>query len=550
MKTPESPAPRQSQARRTVLDRILNTPHLEQVVPRLSPDILHRVIQNCGLEDCGELVMLATPRQLRRIFDLDLWHTVQTGIDEQFDADRFGVWLEVLAESGISEAAKKVAELDPDLMIVGLAQHARVFECAMVTPYRTTDGQESTATHVSVEGLACDVGGYRLVAKRTDSWEAIVSILISLDAEHPDCFHRVMRGCRTLSNAGFERDGLDELLSERDQAIFDLSFDRERRRDKQGYVPPVQARAFLEAARHLRLGSDAIPAADPGARAYLRSFDAPAPSQGASPERAHVEKATASSEGPVEGAAELLDVLLEAGIISQQPSALLNGSQQDHSAALSSIRAHMQFLFDFDHAAYARRNEELTYLANTIVAGCTLQARPFTAQEAWDAAVAVCNLGLENYPSAWIATKSLPQDFLIRHDLVLVFQIGWTVLHKEVAMYAAERLQEVLAGLRCRDSTIQSSLDTLQVALSRCQQARVPWGARRALDVIAILDMPAWAALLGLMDEFPVLPAALSASRNSKARSFSASAFEFISENSQIASIRHYMQSLPETLRP
>src|SRR6516162_2624975 len=102
--------PEKRHDRRTVLARILDTPHLEQVVPRLSPDILHRVIQNCGLEDCGELVMLATPRQLRRIFDLDLWHTVQTGIDEQFDADRFGVWLEVLAESGISEAAKKVAE--------------------------------------------------------------------------------------------------------------------------------------------------------------------------------------------------------------------------------------------------------------------------------------------------------------------------------------------------------------------------------------------------------------------------------------------------------
>jgi len=33
-------------------------------------------------------------------------------------------------------------------------------------------------------------------------------------------------------------------------------------------------------------------------------------------------------------------------------------------------------------------------------------------------------------------------------------------------------------------------------------------------DVIAILDTPAWAALLGLIDECPVLHAALRASRN------------------------------------
>src|SRR5689334_14291160 len=55
MRTPESPAPRRSQDRHTVLARILGLPHLERVVPRLSPDILHRVIQSCGLEDCGEL---------------------------------------------------------------------------------------------------------------------------------------------------------------------------------------------------------------------------------------------------------------------------------------------------------------------------------------------------------------------------------------------------------------------------------------------------------------------------------------------------------------
>jgi hypothetical protein len=78
----------------------------------------------------------------------------------------------------------------------------------------------------------------------------------------------------------------------------------------------------------------------------------------------------------------------------------------------------------------------------------------------------------------------------------------------------------------------------------------VPWRARDALDVIAILDMPAWAALLGLIDEFPVLHAALRASRNPRQRSVSATAFEFISENGQITAVREFMRSLPETLRP
>src|SRR6516162_1281178 len=98
MKESKGLARLESPERRTVLERILDAPNLEQIVPRLQPEVLHRVIQSCGLEDCGEFVMLATPAQLTRIFDLDLWRAVLPGMDEQFDADRFGVLLEVLAE--------------------------------------------------------------------------------------------------------------------------------------------------------------------------------------------------------------------------------------------------------------------------------------------------------------------------------------------------------------------------------------------------------------------------------------------------------------------
>src|SRR5262245_12216006 len=175
---------------RSLLDRILNTPSLEQVVPRLRPDLLHRVIQSCGLEERGELVALATPEQLARVFDLDLWRAAQTGLDEQFDADRFGVWLEALVESGAAAAAQKLAGMDVDLVVAGLAQHALVYDRAAVAPYETMDGEQAAAIRGVDDGLASDVGGYLLVARRADSWEAIVEVLTSLDAEHPDYFHQ------------------------------------------------------------------------------------------------------------------------------------------------------------------------------------------------------------------------------------------------------------------------------------------------------------------------------------------------------------------------
>jgi hypothetical protein len=210
----------------------------------------------------------------------------------------------------------------------------------------------------------------------------------------------------------------------------------------------------------------------------------------------------------------------------------------------------MQFVFESDPAAYARRNEELTYLANTIVAGCAVQGRPLTAQEASDAAVAVCNLGLENWPAQWTNAKSMADNFLVEHDLVIVFQVGWTVLHKDVGLYAAEGLLEALDGLRCHDSDIQTGLAALRIQLQKYCRAGMPWRARDALDVIAVLDMLAWTALLGLIGECPVLPAALSAWQDPRTHSISASAFEFISEHRQITAIRDFIHSLPEVLRP
>src|ERR1700754_1505012 len=64
-----------------LLDRILAMPNIAHVVPRLQPELLYRTIQNCGLEDSGELLALATPTQLAELFDLDLWRSNQLGTE-------------------------------------------------------------------------------------------------------------------------------------------------------------------------------------------------------------------------------------------------------------------------------------------------------------------------------------------------------------------------------------------------------------------------------------------------------------------------------------
>ncbi len=555
----DMPARRDAPDGRNLLERILNTPSLEQVVPRLRPELLHGIIQHCGLEDCGEIVALATPEQLAQVFDLDLWRAAEPGMDEQFDPDRFGMWIEVLVEAGAGVAAQKLAGMDAELVITGLAQHALVYDRAAVTPYETLDGEQVDVSRDDDDRLTSDVGGYVLVAKRADSWEAIVEVLMSLGEEHPGYFHQVMQGCRTLSNAGFEVDGLDDLLAEGDQVMFDLAVDREGRREKQGYVTPAQARAFLQMARELRLEREARPPANPLARAYFRAIDV-TPTAGDNSESSAAGLLTAGSEAQptpppalkdsAESVATVFELLLDAGIITQPPRALLSGSEE-RTPRLDHIRTRLEFALEQDQSAYSARNEELAYLANTLMAGCSIQARPFTAQEASDAVVAICNLGLENWPPHWLPANAMapPISFLVDHDLVSVFQVGWKILYEDVGMYAAKQLIGVLSRMRCDDRELQRDLDALRIKLAKHWRAGAPWYALDALDVIATLDVLAWAVLLALIDECPVLHAGVGASRDSRILSVSAADFEFISENSQIASVREFMRSLPETLR-
>ena len=542
-----------------MLERILETPQLAQAIARLQPELLHQVIERCGLEDCAELVMLRTPEPLTRILDLDLWRAASPGHGEPFDPSRFGVWLEVLMEAGARRAADKLAEIDADLVVAGLAAHVRVFDTAAVTPYTTLDGDVMTPAANPGDGLTSEIGGYLLAAKRTDAWEALTSVLMSLEAEHPSFFDEVMSGCRTLSYSRPEVDGLDTVLDVDEKAKFDLDVDRERRRDARGYTTPAQARAFLQRSRELHLSSATLPSPNPIARAYFQAIEVSAHgNESESPDAVRPQSLTDPSEkAHADAVATVVDILSDAGIMPPRPRALLNAAADERSP-FERLHRHMQVAIDCDVNVWSARNQELAYLANVVMAGCSIQARPWTMQEASDAAIAVCNLGLENWPSHWLSphdgpsefdgATSLPEDFLMTHDLVRVFQVGWKVLYGEVTMYVAAQLLRILDGLRVAVSDIQTDLDTLYAQLSRYRREGAPWRARDALEVIAILDMPAWAALLGLIDELPVIHAAMTASLNSHARSASPTAFEFISENTQIGAVREFVRRLPDAL--
>jgi hypothetical protein len=547
---------------RSALARLLDAPHLARLVPRLAPETLHQLIRHSGLDACGDLVVSATPGQLTSVLDLDLWRSAQPGRDEQFDEDRFGEWLELLADTGGTVAARIVAAMDEHLVIAGLSRYIRVFDPSAIAPPASMDDELIDMDEPPPGDIECEVGGYRVRAIRDDAWDSIVALLLALDADHRDCFHAVMRGCRRLSNSMPEVDGLDDLLMEPEQLLHDVALDREHRRSQQGYSTPADARAFLRMARQRRRQpSDVTLSMNPIAAAYFRTADDTLSSANHDPPglpQRILEPASTNGSFP-EALDAIVGVLAEAGLVPQRPRALLEGASSAQSR-LTRIRPAMEYVRDKDETAHFHRSRELAFLANTLMAGCSIQSRSFTPQEASDAAIGICNLGLEHWPARWPGDETcdasstpdfaatLPDAFLVTHDLVTAFEVGWAVLHEDVSMFVAEHLIGTLTDVRCVDPDIQAGLNALRRELMGQRDAGTPWRARHALDVIAMLDMPAWASLVGLLDECPVLPAALTATLEGRIGAVSATAFELISTTGQIAEVRAFMGKLLDAL--
>ena len=415
----------------------------------------------------------------------------QSGGDEQFDVDRFGEWLEVLVETGDSVAARTVAVLDPALVIAGLSRYLRVFDPGTFEPTESSDDESLDRdammnSETSADVLECEVGGYLVRARRTDAWDAIVRLLVSLESEQNPCFHAVMRGCRRLSNSRPEADGLDNLLMAPAQHLQDVAIERERRQSRHGYASPADARAFLQMARQPRAAS-APPAPigiNPIAAAYFRAVDEE--SDVSTPAVAKASAGQAGEDDISSSIDAVVDLLAEAGVMPDQRRTLLAGAEEAPGAArLPLLRPLMESVLHHDETTYLRRTRELAFVANTLLAGSSVQSRPFAPREASDAAACICNLGLECWPARWPGAPSQgasspreldavrpPDAFLVDHDLVTAFEVGWSVLYRDVSLFVADELMSTLAELRCDDADTHRGLVALRGTLMKRARGR------------------------------------------------------------------------------
>ena len=233
------------------------------------------------------------------------------------------------------------------------------------------------------------------------------------------------------------------------------------------------------------------------------------------------------------------DALAEPGLMRERPQSLLEAADEDpRTTRLPILRTLMEFALHHDETAHLARSRELAFLANALLAGSSVQSRAFTPQEASNAAACICNLGLE------CGGAMPPDSFLVDHDLVAVFEAGWSRLYHDVSLFTANQLISTLASFQCEDEDIRLGLRTLSRTLVKERDAGTPWLARDAADVLAMLDITAWTSVAGLLDECPILPATLTAVLEGTTAPVSPTAFEFISTTAQIGDIRVFLAML------
>ncbi|WP_437624458.1 DUF6178 family protein [Sorangium sp. So ce1151] len=538
---------------RHLVARLLEQPGLVHLVQGLEAPVLTRLIRHIGLEDAGEIVALATTEQLKGIFDEDLWRSERPGKDETFDADRFALWLEVMLEAGEAFAAQKIAELDEDFVTMALYKHVLVIDVDRLGVQMTSwerlsslqRGDDPDLIERALDNCAYhEFEEFRVIAMNQQSWDAILLVLVELDKEHHALLRALLERCCAMSTVYIEQyGGLYDVLTSEEMVESDAAAEREDRREQGGFVAPSAAVSFLNLARVTPL-EELLQARtyDAVTRAHFRAVPAePRAAAAATRRLATPDGKTAAS---AESVRSFLEVLREADILppAAEPALLTAGAKhEDELLFTSAIREVMAR----DAELYAKRLMELSYLVNVLISGCSHEGRAFRPFEAVEAAICTCNLGFERLLGERAGRKKPSLDelasVLTEHDAVKMFMAGWSLLHHEVQLFAADALRRTLATLAASqsDAEVAREVERVAVGLGADLDAGKPWRARGKLGRIKqALGGEARSVFRALLDELPTLPRGVGRG----ARPRGGRRLRFISTAAQIQAIQAWLE--------
>jgi uncharacterized protein DUF6178 len=106
---------------RQKLDLILSAPEAERLVQSFAPETLFYTLKEIGSADCGDLLSMAAPEQLKGLFDLDCWNK------DRVNHQRMREWIEAMSEAGRRRAAEALMELDIELVTLLMRRYLKVY---------------------------------------------------------------------------------------------------------------------------------------------------------------------------------------------------------------------------------------------------------------------------------------------------------------------------------------------------------------------------------------------------------------------------------------
>lgn len=112
------------------LDALLSAEDPAAAVGAMTPPELYELVSQLGLEDCTELIGLATPAQIQGCLDLELWDRDLPVLDSMKG------WLSTLIDTGYEKVAQVWGGLDAELRALYLQKHTTIFDLML--------GQEPT----------------------------------------------------------------------------------------------------------------------------------------------------------------------------------------------------------------------------------------------------------------------------------------------------------------------------------------------------------------------------------------------------------------------
>jgi hypothetical protein len=495
------------------LFNIVDNPALPAVLGHIQPKTLARLIDRVGLNDAAEIMALVPVRNLLRALDEAVWKSPRPGASQEFDPAEFISWLQVWLEVDDLFVAERLTAINDEYLAMCFSSVLFVDGNSSsgfaddVSEYALNSDDEPAYTDCPKADCHAIYGHFLVRPTFEDDWEIIRTALDALWRHAPE---RLLQALGTLASS----ESMLDSARRRTSLNLDVAFERERHLERRGYVSPTGAQAFLASISitttqelltmsvydyetHRFLAG--IENYDSGQHPIekVTSFD------GVDHELQTQNEAgglavTSASRKQIRALNQLLEneAMAELTHFNSLPS----NEHQHRGPVLAELLHHLE---GENQEAYQQRTRELAYLATVLMAGSSLEGRPFTGRDARDAAFATCNLGVDFIHSMHSALRLDREPGLIR-----LFLIGWQLLDTlrnrvvdsmKMSLVDLETTQRLKSSPWLRNEA-QIGIRDLQYAVERHQFS----AARDAATFLSIVfDATACREIAPLLDHLP-----------------------------------------------